>query len=649
MLGLIAVQTGHLGPAEELLASSVTMDPSNWECVNHLALVRLSLGKTDQAVADFRNVIRLAPQFADAYNSLGAALKRLGRVDEAIDAYRQALSRRPDFPEAANNLGVALAEQKRWAEAIEIYRGALASRPEYVEALSNLGDALRATSKTGEAVEALSKAATLRPDSPEILYNLGITLHADGRAGDAVTAYRKALSLRPDFSDALTNLGNALQDLMQFEEAIGVYRRAIALRPAEPEAHNNLGKALKETGQLPAAIQEYRTAISLRPSYADAHTNLGNALVERGHLDEAIAAYRQALACRAEDAMVLSKLAYALGQQGRRDEAQEAVKKAISVDPASVDAQWNMALALLLRGDFENGWPLYEVRHRVKRMSLDPEFFETFWDGSDLHGQRILLIAEQGLGDAIQFIRYVPMVAARGGEILVLCQPRLSNLFEGPLGIRQVIPMGQALPPFDVCCPLMSLPHVFHTRQDTIPDAVPYLRPDPKRVTQWSPRLAGRNAPKIGLVWAGNPTYRNDRYRSVQLSALEPLAKVCPDAVLVSLQKGPGASQVPSAPMAICDWTDELTDLVDTAALIENLDLVIAVDTAVAHLAGALGKPVWLLVPFAPDWRWQLDRRDSPWYPTMRLFRQRARGDWATPIAEMASELPYFATNCLKR
>jgi tetratricopeptide (TPR) repeat protein len=645
MLGLIALQTGHLAPAEELLARSIHFDPSNWQCLNHLALARLSLGKIDHAIADLQKVIELAPQFPDAHNSLGAALKRRGRIDEAMTCYRQALSLRPGFPEAANNLGVALAERRNWSDAIDSYREALSSRPTYVEALSNLGDALRATGKTNEAAEALSQAVILRPDSPELLYNLGIALHADGRPAEAVTPYRKALSLRPDFADALTNLGNALQDLNEFDEAIAVYRRAISQRPTEPESHNNLGKALKETGDLPAAIDEYRAAISLRPAYADAHTNLANALVEQGRLDDAIASFRRALDCRSDDAVILSKLGYTLGQQGHHDEAKAALDKAMTVDPASVDAQWNMSLALLLRGDFENGWPLYEARHRTKSMHLDREFLDSFWDGSPLQGRQILLIAEQGLGDSIQFIRYVPMVAERGsgGGVLLLCQPRLRKLFEGQLGIRQVISMGEMLPPFDVCCPLMSLPHVVHTREETIPHQVPYLRPDPTRVSQWDRILSAEpGKPRVGLAWAGNPTYRNDRHRSIPLSAFELLAGAAPSPLFVSLQKGPAASQDRSAPIPLRDWTNQLDDLIDTAALIQNLDLVIAVDTAVAHLAGALAKPVWLLIPFAPDWRWQLDRRDSPWYPTMRLFRQPARGDWTTPIAEIATELSSF-------
>ncbi|HEY8748722.1 MAG TPA: tetratricopeptide repeat protein [Tepidisphaeraceae bacterium] len=624
MLGLLAAQSGHPAPAAELLRRAAALDPDSAECHNHLGLVLLTLGEFDEAIAELRKVIALAPDFPDAHNSLGAALKRQGHVDDAIASYRAALNLRPGFPEAANNLGAALQEKLFLKEAVEAYQTALASRPQYAEALSNLGNAFRALRRLKESEAALQQAASVRPDSPEIHYNLGITLHEDRRPQEALVAYKKALALRPDYPEALNNLGNVLHELMDFEAAIMVYQRAVTLQPNLADAFNNLGRALKEVGRLDEAISAYRTAVSLRLNFADAHSNLGNALVQAGEVDAALAEYGRAL---------------------QSDESAAASDKDIELQPHLYDAQWNCALAMLLQGDFERGWSLYEVRNRAKAGAVDPAFLESFWDGSELAGQRILLLGEQGLGDTIHFIRYAPMVAGRGGRMVLVCQSKLASLLRGQLGLEEIVSIGEPLPQFDVCCPLMSLPHIFKTRQDTIPHDVPYLSAEPIRVQQWKQRLkAIPAAMRVGLVWAGNPTFGNDRHRSIALEAFALLAKV--DGVrFFSLQKGEASrqAQLASHGIDLIDWSEELLDFSDTAALISNLDLVIAVDTAVAHLAGALAKNTWTLIPFAPDWRWRLNRTHSDWYPTMRLFRQPKRGDWATPLNELARCLPEAA------
>lgn len=646
MLGLLAAQAGHAGPAAEILRRAAQVNPGSPEVHNHLGLVLFSLGKLDEAVAEFRTVIALAPGFAEAHNSLGAALKRRGDVDAAMACYREALRLQPGFPEAANNLGTALQERGAADEAEAAFRTAIASRPTYAEALSNLGNALRARRRPAEAAELLGRAAVLRPDVPEIHYNLGITLHEDGRLEESASAYRRALALRPDYVAALNNLGNVLHELTDFDGAIAVYERAVALQPDLADGYNNLGRALKEVGRLDEAIAAYRRAVSLRIDFAEAHSNLGNALVQAGELDEAVAMYRRALASRSDYAEAYNNLGNALGQVGERDQAGEALRQALEIAPGMVDAQWNMALALLLRGDFERGWAMYEIRNRAKAVRLDPEFVNSFWDGSDLAGRRILLLGEQGLGDTIHFVRYIPMVRERGGEVALLCQSKLRKLMEGQLGIRQVESIGEQVPAFDVCCPLMSLPFVFKTRPETIPGNVPYLRADPVRAARWAEKIRAESAKlRVGLVWAGNPTFGNDRYRSMPLDTLAPLAEAGRDVIFYSLQKGPAAEQAkrPPAGMRLVDDTADLDDMIDTAALVSCLDLVISVDTAVAHLAGALAKPVWTMIPFAPDWRWQLGRTDSPWYPTMRLFRQRARNEWGTPVREARDALTELA------
>jgi tetratricopeptide (TPR) repeat protein len=616
LLGAIAHQTGHLAAAIDLFRRATLAEPANAEFHHHFGLALMLQGDLESAIAEFRRVNELAPELADSRNSLGAALKRAGHAEEAIVWYREALRLRPGFPEASNNLGTAIQEQGKLEEAIAAFKVAIAARPNYAEAMSNLGNALRLTGQAADAVHTLTQATAIRPDLPEIHYNLGLALQGQRKLADAEASYRRAVALRPDYAAALNNLGNVLEETSRFPEAITLYRRALELRPDLAESHNNMATALRQTGALDQAIAEFRDAIALKPGFVEAHSNLGNALAEAGLLDEAEAEFHSALA----------------------------------IDPAYAEASWNLGLLRLLRGDFDCGLEAYEFRNRVKAsrggsdvdgLGVDPEFIRSFWDGSDLHGKRILLLGEQGLGDTIQFVRFVPMVRSRNGRMTLLCQPALMNLMRGQLGIEQIAAIGQTPPEFDVCCPLMSLPHVFGTRIETIPSKTPYLNVDPVQSCQWRERLAALSMKlNVGLVWAGNPTYRNDRNRSIPLAALAPLARV-PGIRFISLQKGEAARQAehPPAGMEIVDWTAELVDFTDTAALIENLDLVISVDTAVAHLAGALARPVWVLLPLTPDWRWMLDRADSPWYPTMRLFRQPMRGDWATPITKIAEEL----------
>ena len=301
----------------------------------------------------------------------------------------------------------------------------------------------------------------------------------------------------------------------------------------------------------------------------------------------------------------------------------------------------SLALALLLQGRFAEGWEAYESRRQIRRIARDPGFVQPFWDGSPLGGRRILLTSEQGFGDTIQFVRYAPLVAARGGRVLLQCKPELKRLLAGQCGIEQVVTPGDATPAFDVWCLLMSLPHLLGTTLQTIPAQVPYLTPDPHLIDKWGKRTAHEPAGlKVGLVWAGGAHNKNDRVRSLSLGALAPLAQV-PGVRFYSLQKGAASDQArtPPAGMEMTDWTPELADFADTAALVANLDLVISVDTAVAHLAGAIGKPVWVLLPLSPDFRWLLNRDDSPWYPTVRLFRQPTRGDWASVIERVRRAL----------
>ena len=502
----------------------------------------------------------------------------------------------------------------RLQEAEQLYRQVLAQQPERADAMHNLGLIAHQVGRNDVAVELIRRAIVLNPNNAEAYNNLGNVLKNKGEFDDAIDAYRRAIALNPNFPEVHSNLGNALKDKGQLEEAIAAYRRAIALRPNYAEAHSNLGNALKERGQLDEAIAAYRRAIALRPNYAEAHNNLGGVLIDQGRLDEAIAAYRRAIAFR----------------------------------PGYPEAHSNLSLSLLTSGDFQQGWEEHEWRWKCKDFSSPRRnFAQGQWDGCPLENRTILLHAEQGAGDAIQFIRYLPLVAQRGGRIIIECHTELQRLFRTMAGSHQVMAPTQPMPAFDLHCPLVSLPRVFGTNLGNIPKDVPYLHPDAEDAGRWQHR-PGEQAPavKVGLGWAGNPRHKNDRNRSIKLARLAPLGQL-PGVRFFSLQKGAAAAEAKTPPpgMELVDWTEELKDFADTAALIANLDLVIAVDTAVVHLAGAMGKPVWTLLPFNSDWRWLLERQDSPWYPTMRLFRQPSRGDWDGVMTRVVEALSLWIKN----
>ena len=432
-----------------------------------------------------------------------------------------------------------------------------------------------------------------------------LRLRDQGKLDEAVACYRRALELKPDYAEAHNNLGTAFKDQGKLDEAVACYRRALELKPDFAEAHNNLGIALKDQGKLDEAVACYRRALELKPDYAEAHNNLGNALKDQGKLDEAVACYRRAL----------------------------------ELKPDFAEAHGNQSLLSLLTGDFQRGWAEYEWRWKTKQCQRR-DFSQPLWDGQPLEGRTILLHAEQGLGDAIQFVRYAALVKQRGGAVIVECPKPLLSLLASCAGIDRLVGRGDDLPPFDVHAPLLSLPGIFHTSLETIPADVPYLFADPGLVEHWREELGGIAGFKIGIAWRGNPEHRNDRARSIPLSCFEPLAGL-PGVRLLACKKGRAWSSCKSWPdrFPITELGSRLDDFMDTAAVLMNLDLVITCDTAVAHLAGALGVPVWVALPFVPDWRWLLDRSDSPWYPTMRLFRQKKPGDWAGVFEEIKAEL----------
>ncbi len=443
----------------------------------------------------------------------------------------------------------------RLHDAEQLYRQILEQEPNHADALHHLGMAAGQAGRNDIALELIGRAIAIKPDYPEAHSNFGNALKGNGQVEEAIAAYRRAIALRPSYAEAHGNLGSALNARGQHDEAIAAYRHAIALNSSNPITHYNLGNALKDKGQYDEAIAAYRRAVTFKPDYAEAHFNIGTAQGNRGKVDQAVAAYRRAIALK----------------------------------PNYAEAHWNLALALLARGEFVDGWTEFDWRWECKDLPRKRTFVQPQWDGSPLAGRTILLHCEQGLGDTIQFIRYAPLVAERGGTVIVGTVPELHRLLQGAPGVARWLNQGETVPPFDVHCPLMSLPAAFGTTLETIPQRVPYLHADTEAAAKWRKELAGdRRRLKVGLAWAGNPTHVNDRNRSISLGALAPLAQV-QEVSFFSLQKGEAGKEANDSPpgLSLINRTEELKDFADTAALIANLDLVICVDTAVAHLAGA--------------------------------------------------------------
>jgi tetratricopeptide (TPR) repeat protein len=502
-----------------------------------------------------------------------------------------------------------LFEQRQYEEAEELLQKLAFRAPNRPFTWLMLARIRHARGDTDSAIDLLRKTIALESRLPPAHNDLGTFLQQRGRLDEAEASYRHALEIDPRFAEAMNNLGALLAERGRLEEASGWYSRAIYERADFPDAHNNLGAALAKLDRSLEAEALHRRALVLRPDFADAHYNLGVSLQDQGRFDEALASYNEAA----------------------------------RLEPDLVDARWNRAYVLLLMGNYTEGWREHEWRWKRKQQP-PRSFSRPLWHGEDISGRTILLHAEQGVGDAFQFLRYVPLVAARAGKIIVQVQRPLQRLVAATLGnCVQVCVEGDMLPAFDLHCPLLSLPLAFATTVETIPPPLRYTV-GADIAARWRERI-DRTGCNVGLVWAGNPQHSNDRNRSIPFERLRPLFDA-PRLTWFSLQVGERADHLarPPAGTAI-DLSDQLTDFVETAAAIANLDLVIAADTAVAHLAGSLGKPVWVMLPFVPDWRWLLARDDSPWYPTARLFRQPNPRDWPAVIERIRMALTEWRNN----
>ena len=574
--------------------------------------------KLHEAEVIFRSILAQQPNEVRASYGLGL-LALEARHPSAIDLISTALPVAGDHSEVLNNLGSAYQSQGRSREAVEWYRKALAISPNSSGIMSNLGHALVMVEEREEAEAVCRRAIELDPGNSSAYNNLGTAIKAGERHGEAEAAFRKALEIKPDFPEALSNLGNLVHDDGQYEQAIALFRRATLLAPTMPDAYNNMSNSLRLVGRLDEAVATARQAISLRGQFPAAYSNLGAALHQLGRHEEAVIAFRQAIA----------------------------------FEPEMADAHVNLALSLMLQGQFAEGLREYEWRRKTSKfMRLERRIKGPAWDGTPGRGTGTILVsAEQGVGDTIQFVRFVRQVQQRGWRVALHSMTSLVRLMSqsaAELRLDAIIPWtddnSETLPAFDVHCPLASLPVILGQIDPNSPSMPqpPYLRVDPELQATWRDRLRAKVAPgmkTVGLVWAGRPSHLDDRNRSIPLARLAPLAS--PGVQFVSLQIGPAARQagIPLPGFKLLDLTPDITDFADTAALVCELDLIVTVDTATAHLAGALNRPACVLLPWVPDFRWMLNRPDTPWYPSLRLYRQSAIGQWDQVITRLATDM----------
>lgn len=513
--------------------------------------------------------------------------------------------------------GVRLFREGNFRAAGALFEDLAAAHPENADARWHAGRTLIKLKEPERGIPHLERAAALLPRAPEPCYDLGLALLAAKRPGDAASWLAKAASLRPEWVEAWSNLGFAQESAGLHAQAQATLLHALSLNPKHAETLNHLGALAKAKGALAEALEYFLAAISEQPNFGHAWCNLGNTLVALNCLDQALDAYREAQ----------------------------------RVDPTLTQTKFFESLIHLLRGNLSKPvWLKYEYRFVTLNYSPQRGYPQELWRGEQpLSGRSIFLHPDQGLGDTLQFIRYVSLLVARGATVHLEVQPPLKALLADFPGAASVIVHGEPLPNFDCHCPLLSLPFAFDTQLDTIPSAVCYLRAPAAKSATWAAQFSTTLASgplRVGVVWRGNPKHANDSNRSMPFETFRRLFDL-EDCTFVSLQVGPNEreSEVTRHHPHCVDPTAQINDFTDTAAIVENLDLIISVDTSIVHLAGAMGKPVWVLLPYAPDWRWMLERNDSPWYPTMRLFRQTAVGDWSTVLAEVERELRARSTS----
>lgn len=634
--GVLALQRGQTMRGMELLQESLKREPRQPLAHRDLGNALQQMQRFAEALASYDKSLALKPDQSDLYNNRGIALTSLGRFDEALESYGRAITLKSDYAQAYNNRGTVLSARGRATEALADFSQAIALDPNYVKAITNRASMLAALGRNDEALKDCDRAIALNPKNADPHHQRGNVLVGQARADEALESFDRALALDPGLSSAHTGRGTALAMLGRPQDALDAHEQAVALDPNSAIAHTNRGAVLASLQRHSEALEAHDRALALDPGSALAHGNRGTALGLLDRPEEGLASLERALAIQPDLTQAHINRGNFLIDLKRHGDALESFSRAIALNSNSADAHFGKAQILLMRGQYKDAWPAYEWRKR----RVAPDAFHgggrPEWTGQeDIAGKILFVEAEQGLGDTIQFCRFARRAADRGARVILMVQKSLIGLLQT---LDPRIEIASAPPAaFDYYIPLLSLPLALGIEVANLPAATQYLHTDPARAASMRGRI-GDAGFKIGLCWQGSYIAG---VRSFPLRTLEHIARL-PGLRLISLQKGAGTEQLDALPNGMRVETlgqDFPQDFSDTAAAMDAMDLIISCDTSVAHLAGALGRPTWVALPYAADWRWLLDREDSPWYPGIKLFRQSQRGDWEGPFREIEEKL----------
>jgi tetratricopeptide (TPR) repeat protein len=665
--------------ALESYDKAVEIAPDYAEAHSNRGSTLLDLDRPAEALRSCDRALELKPDYVEALNNRGSALLALNRPADAIEGFNRALALKPNFAKVLLNRSGALLHLNRYSEALADCDRLIAGNPDHAKAQKLRGDALLALHQYADAAASYDRALVREPESPETLTSRGIALQEMGRFENALASFEGALALKPDHVAAIKGRGDALHALQRHEEALASYNEALALRPGDPEAYARRGKTFLELGRYDESLASYneallqqpgdpgqvhfdqdgrpgappghRAALSQSPTLTSAFfksggallaLGRGGALLAMGRFEEALASLDKAVLLEPDNADALIARGKALFHLNRHSEALRCLSAALDIRPHDEEAREYESLARLWLCDFSGGPAQYEAcQHMAALSSEGLDFPQARWDGEEsLLGKSILLHAGQTFGDAIQFVRYAPVLSRSGAKVILAVQPALKALLSRIEGTSATYSLDEPLPETHYHCPLESLPFLSKTTSDTVPLNIPYLSAAPDRLAEWRARIPDFKGVRVGLAWAGDPHHKDDVNRSITLHRMAALLAV-PRIQFVSLQRTlrDDEMDILENDSRIIHIGEDLHDFDDTAAVLSMMHLVISVDTAVAHLAGAMGKSVWILLPAAPDWRWMLDRIQNPWYPTGRLFRQARAGDWDSTIERVRHEL----------